>query len=58
MRKKCPYLEFFRSAFTRIRTEYEEIRSIPTNSVRMRKNTDQKISEYGHSSRSVLFADI
>ena len=40
---------FFWSVFSRIRTEYGEILS---NSVRMRENTDQKISEYGHFSRS------
>ena len=39
--------------FSRIRTEYREIQSIFPYSVRMRENTDQKISEYGHFSRSV-----
>ena len=39
LRKKCPYLELFRSAFSRIRTEDEEI---------LRNNT-----EYGHFSRNV-----
>ena len=28
LRKKCPYSEFFWSLFSRIRTEYGEIRSI------------------------------
>ena len=33
---------FFWSVFSRIRTEYGEIRSISPYSVRMRENTDQK----------------
>ena len=37
----------------RIQTEYEEILRIYPNSVQMRKNTDQKNSEYGHFLRSV-----
>ena len=41
LREKCLYSEFFWSVFSRIRTEYGEIL------------TDQKISEYGHFSRSV-----
>ena len=53
LRKKCPYLELFWFAFSRIRTEYEEIRSISPYSVRMRENADQNNSEYGHFSRSV-----
>ena len=36
-----------------IRTEYGEIRSISPYSVRIRENTDQKNSEYGHILRSV-----
>ena len=51
--KKCPYLEFFWSVFSQIRTEYGEIRSISPFSVRMRENTDQKNSEYGHFLRSI-----
>ena len=35
------------SVFSRIRNEYEEIRSISLYSVRMRGNTDQKKSKYG-----------
>ena len=42
----------FWSVFSRIRTECGEIRSISPYSVRMRDNTDQKNSEYGHFSRS------
>ena len=52
MRKKCPYSEIFRSVFSRIRTEYgKKLRNSPY-SLWMRKNTDQKISEYGNFSRS------
>ena len=60
LREKCPYLEFFWSVFSHIRIEHREIRSISQYSVRsisqysigMRKNTEQKNSEYGHFSRS------
>ena len=52
MREKCPYSEFFWSVFSRIRTEYEKIRSIFPYSVRMRENTDQENFEYGLFSRS------
>ena len=48
MRKKCPYLELFLSAFSPISTEYEEVLRISPYSVRMRENADQNISEYGH----------
>ena len=51
--EKCPYLEIFLSVFSRIRTENREIRNISAYSVRMRRNTDQKNSEYGHFSGSV-----
>ena len=34
---------------SRIRTEYAEIQNISPYSVRMRENTDQNNSEYGHS---------
>ena len=46
--KKCPYSELFWPEFFRIWTEYGEIRSISPYSVWMRKNEDQKNSEYGH----------
>ena len=46
--KKCPYLELFRSAFSRIRTEYGEILQISPHSVVMQENTDQNNSEYEH----------
>ena len=55
LREKCQYLEFFWSIFSRIRTKYREIGSISPYSVRMRVNTDQKNSEYGHFSRSDIF---
>ena len=55
LQKKCPYSELFWSVFSRIWTEYGETRSISPYSVRMRENTDQNNSEYGHSSRSFSF---
>ena len=54
LRENCPYSEFFRSVFFRIRTEYGEIMSISPHSVRMRENTNQKNSEYEHFLRSRL----
>ena len=48
LREKCPYSELFWSAFSRIRIEYMEMRSISTYSVRMRENTDQNNLEYEH----------
>ena len=54
--EKCPYSEFFWSVFSLIRTEYGEIRSIFPYSVRMRENTDQKNSKYGHFSRIVHYS--
>ena len=50
--ERRPYPEFFWSVYSLIRTKYGQIRSIPTYSVRIRENTDQKISKYGHFSRS------
>ena len=55
LRKKCPYLVFFWSVFSRIRTEYGERRSISLHSIRMRENTDQKNSEYGHYFQLKIF---
>ena len=49
----CSYSELFWSTFSRILTEYGEIRSISPNSVRIRENADQNNSEYRHFSRSV-----
>ena len=53
LRKKCPYSELFWSVISRIRTEYGEIQSISPYSVRMRENTDQNNSKYGHFLRSI-----
>ena len=39
---------------SRIWTEYAEIQNISPYSVRMRENTDQNNSEYGHFSRSFI----
>ena len=44
---------FILSTFSRIRTEYGEIRIISPYLVRMRENVDQNTSEYWHFSRSV-----
>ena len=52
LRKKCPYSELFWFVFSHIRTEYGQIRSISSYSVRMPENTDQNNSEYGHFSCS------
>ena len=41
------------SYFSRIRTEYGELRSISTYAIQMRENTNQNNSEYGHFLRSV-----
>ena len=48
LREKFPYSEFFLSVFCRIRAEYGEIFRIFSYSVRLRENTNQKISENGH----------
>ena len=45
LHEKSPYLECFWSVFSRIWTAYGEI-------LRVRQNTDQKNSQYGHFSRS------
>ena len=47
-RKKCPHLELFWSVFSRTRNEYSVL-CISPYLVRMRENTDQNNSEYGHS---------
>ena len=52
LRGKLPYSEFFWSVFSRIQIEYGELLRIFSYSVRMRENTDQKNSEYGHFWRS------
>ena len=53
LRKKCPYSELFWSVFSRIPTEYGKILRISPYSVRMRENTDQNNSEYGHFLHSI-----
>ena len=53
LREKCLFLEFFWSVFSRIWSEYGEILRISPHSVRMRENTDQNNSKYGHFSRSI-----
>ena len=47
LHEKCLYSELFWSVFSRIRTEYREIKS----------KYDQKNSEYGHFLRSVKRSD-
>ena len=55
--EKCPYSEFFLSAFSRIRTDILSRilrhRVYGKYLVQMRENTDQENFEYGHFSRSV-----
>ena len=41
LREKCPCLELFLSAFSRIWTEYREIRNISRYLVQMQQNVDQ-----------------
>ena len=53
LREKCSYSELFWSVFSRIRTEYREILPISPYSVRMRENTYQNNSKYGHVLHSV-----
>ena len=48
LHENCPYSELFCSVFSRIWTEYGEIRSISPCSVQIRENTDQKNFECGH----------
>ena len=51
--KSVQIRNFFYSVFSRIWTEYGEVLRISPYSVRMRENTDQKNSVFGHFSRSV-----
>ena len=51
LREKCSYSEFLWSVFSLIRAEYGEIPRMSPYSVRIRENTNQKNSEYGHFSR-------
>ena len=50
MREKCQHLEFFRPAFSRIRTQYGEITRIFLRIRPNGGNTDQKSSKYGQFS--------
>ena len=43
LHKMCPYSEIFWSVFSRIRTEYGEIRSTSPCSVQMRENMDHNM---------------
>ena len=52
MRENTTYSGFFRSAFSRLWTEYGDILRISPYSVRMRENTDQNNSKYGNISDS------
>ena len=52
LHKGCPYSEFFRSLFSRIRSEYGDLRSKSPCPVQMRENASQKNSEYGKFSQS------
>ena len=54
LREMCPYSELVWSAFSLIRTKYEEILRIPPYSIQMWENADQNSSEYGHFLRSVF----
>ena len=51
--EKCPYSEFFWSAFSCVQTEHGEIFRISLYSVHMRENAKQNNSEHGHFLRSV-----
>ena len=55
LREKCLYSEFFWFAFSRIWTEYGEMRCIFPYSARMQENTDQKSSKYGYFSHSETY---
>ena len=50
----CPSTEFCWSVFSRIPTEYVDIRSISPYSVRIQKNTDQKKTPYLDPFHAVL----
>ena len=54
----CPYSVLFWSAFSPIRTEYGQIRSISPYSLQMQENADQYNSEQEHFLRSVKFESL
>ena len=53
MRKNSPNAEFFWSVCSGNRTEYGDL---PSKSVQIRENTDQKNSVFGHFSQSELIS--
>ena len=55
LRKKCPHCKLFWSTFSRIWTEYGEIRSISPCSIQMQENAGQNKSKFGYFSRSESF---
>ena len=55
LRENCLYSELFWSAFSCIRTEYRDIRSISPYSAQMRENADQNNSGYRHFLRSAAY---
>ena len=52
LRRKCPYSDFFWSAFSCIRAQYGDLQSKSRCSVQMRQNTNQENSENEHFSLS------
>ena len=55
LREKCPFSEFYWSAFSRIQTEYGKILRISLHLVLMVGKTDRKNSEYGPILHSVAY---
>ena len=51
--KSVQIWSFFWSVFSRIRTQYGNLWSKSAYSIRIRENTNQKNSVFGHFSRSV-----
>ena len=58
LREKCLYSKCFWSVFSHLRTDYWEILRIPTYSVRMLENTDNKNSEHVHVLLSVFYVEV
>ena len=56
LREESPYSEFFRSVFSRIRTEYGEILNISLYLIWIWENAEQKNSKYGNFSRIAEFS--
>ena len=53
MRKNCPHLDLFWSAFSHMQTEYGDILHISSSSVQMRENGGQKNFKYRDFLRSI-----